>query len=304
MTFGDTADAGTVEAVCGAALELGITGIDCANGYGRGRAEELISGFVRSHRDEIVLSTKAGIPHPDAQGAPPLSPGALRRSLTGSLRRLGVDTIDLFYLHQPDHDTPLQETVGELARMHADGLFRELGVSNFAAWQVADLGPLVAEAGLPPITMAQNVYNLLSRRIEHEWVDFAAAHQLRTLCYNPLAGGLLARPGASEQDLPTRFTQSALSEMYRKRYLTDTLTTAAIQLDRVAREAGMSLVEAALRWILGTGIEASILVGTDRVEHLRANVAALARGPLPPELQERLTAVTDPLRGLMNPYQR
>lgn len=304
MSFGDTADENAVNAVLRASYELGIRSIDTANGYGGGRAEAMLAPFLREHRDEIYVATKAGIPHPDGDGEAPLSPRALRRSVAGSLRRLGVDGIDLLYLHQPDHGTPLEQTVAELARLHQDGSIAQVGVSNFAAWQVADLQQLADEAGLPPVRIAQNVYNLVSRRLEHEWFDFANMHDVRTVCYNPLAGGLLARPVRDDEDLPVRFSRSALSAMYRTRYLTEAFRGAALELSAAANEAGVSLAEACLRWVLGAPAPVSVLIGTDRVDHLHANVAALRRGPLTADVQERLTEITDPLLGWMNPYQR
>ncbi len=185
MSFGDTADASTTQALFEGAVEAGITGVDTANGYARGATESLIAPLVRHYRDSIVLATKAGMPHPDAGDEPPLSPTALRASVEGSLRRLDVDVIDLFYLHQPDRKTPVQATMDCVAELHAEGKVRAVGVSNYAAWQITDVVDAAKHAGAPQPVIAQNVYNLLARRVEDEYLEYAHTHGLGTACYNP-----------------------------------------------------------------------------------------------------------------------
>ena len=109
------------------------------NGYAGGESERILAGLLPGRRDRIVLATKAGIPHPDQGEHAPLSPAGLRAALDGSLERLGTDHVDLFYLHQPDRRTPLAETLATVAEFVAEGKIRALGVSNFAAWQIAEL---------------------------------------------------------------------------------------------------------------------------------------------------------------------
>ena len=139
MSFGDTADAAATAAMFEAAMAAGITGVDTANGYALGTTESLIAPLVAAHRDRIVLATKAGMPHPDAGDHSPLSARGLRASVEGSLGRLSVETIDLFYLHQPDRSVTLDETLTTVAELQAERKIGALGVSNYAAWQVADL---------------------------------------------------------------------------------------------------------------------------------------------------------------------
>ncbi|WP_114560995.1 aldo/keto reductase [Desertihabitans aurantiacus] len=303
MSFGDTVGAAEAETLFETAVEAGITVVDTANGYAGGESERLLGPWVRRRRDQLVLATKAGIPHPDAEGAAPLSASALRRCLEGSLRRLGVDSVDLFYLHQPDRSTPLAETLGAVAELHAEGRLGALGVSNYAAWQVQDVLAAARAAGAPAPVAGQNVYNLLARRIEDEWLEFAAVHGVHTMVYNPLAGGLLGRrPGAGEQ--PSRFGRSRLAAMYSDRYLRDDLVAAATGVADLAEESGTPMAELALRWLLGRDGVDSVLLGGSRVSHLRANLDALARGPLPADLADRLEQLSAPLKGAMPPYHR
>ena len=302
MSFGDTADAATAEAIFEAALAAGITGVDCANGYAKGTTEALIAPLVARHRDEIVLATKVGMPHPDDQGQPPLASASIRNCLEGSLKRLGVDYVDIYYLHQPDRQTPPSETMQTVADLYQQGKFKALGVSNFAAWQVADLERLAAEYGAPRPIIGQNVYNLVARRLEDEWMEFAQVHQITTMCYNPLAGGLLVAPPAD--GAPSRFSGSVLAEMYKKRYWTPEVLAAITRIAELADSAGIALPELGLRWMISQPGVGSPLLGGDRVEHVTSNIASIAKGPLPDDLLAAVTAQTDPLKGAMPAYNR
>ncbi|WP_029151149.1 aldo/keto reductase [Microbacterium indicum] len=303
MNMGDTTDAVTSEQLFEAAIDAGITGIDCANGYARGTTESLIAPWVRRHRDRIVLATKAGMPHEDAGSHSPLSPAGLRASVEGSLRRLDVDRIDLFYLHQPDRLAPIQDTLATVAELRAEGKIGAYGVSNFAAWQALEVAQLADELGIPRPSVGQNVYNLVARRVEDEWIEFAARYGIATMCYNPLAGGLIARP-PRDGEAPARFEASALAEMYKKRYWTDELLAAAGALARLADEAGLPMYELAMRWLVGRPGVAAVLIGANRISQLRANIDALAKGPLPVDLAEACDAVSSPLKGSMPAYNR
>lgn len=304
MSMGDTADAAASEALLEAALEAGITGIDCANGYARGTTEALIAPFVKRHRDGIVLATKAGMPHPDAGDNAPLSRAGLTASVEGSLRRLGVDSIDLFYLHQPDRKTPVGETMQTVASLHQAGKIRALGVSNYSAWQTLEVIQAAKDLGTIVPIVGQNVYNLLARRVEDEWVEFAATHGLVTMCYNPLAGGLLVRvpEGAGA---PARFSEgSSLAEMYKKRYWTPELLAAVAELGKVAEGAGLSMPELGLRWLISQPGAGAVLVGGDRTEHLASNLESLLKGPLPDDVLSACQMISDPLKGVMPAYNR
>lgn len=149
MTFGDTVDRAGAADMLATALEAGITAVDTANGYAGGESERILAELLPAHRDRILLATKAGMPHPDQAGHAPLSAPGLRAALEGSLKRLGTDRVDLFYLHQPDRATPLVETLSTVAEFVAEGKVLALGVSNYAAWQIAELVRVADEVGAP-----------------------------------------------------------------------------------------------------------------------------------------------------------
>ncbi|MEU5029111.1 aldo/keto reductase [Streptomyces milbemycinicus] len=305
MTFGDTADRATAAAMVDAALDAGITGVDTANGYAGGESERFLAELLPGRRDRVVLATKAGIPHPDQGEHAPLSPEGLRAALDGSLKRLGTDHVDLFYLHQPDRRTPLGETLSTLAEFVRAGKVLALGVSNFAAWQIAEVNRVADEVGAPRPVVAQQLHNLLARRVEEEYTEFAAVTGLRTMVYNPLGGGLLTgRHRFEHAPAGGRFGDSKLAAMYRERYWNEELFRAVTDLTRIASEAGLPLTDLALRWLLSRPSTDALLLGGSKVEHLKANIAAATAGPLPADTLAACDEVGARLRGPMPAYNR
>ncbi|RMB82491.1 aldo/keto reductase [Streptomyces shenzhenensis] len=305
MTFGDTVDREGAAAMLDAALDAGLTGVDTANGYAGGESERLLGELLPGRRDRIVLATKAGIPHPDQGEHAPLSAAGLRAALEGSLKRLGTDHVDLFYLHQPDRSTPLAETLGAVAEFAAEGKIRALGVSNYAAWQISELVRTADDMGAPRPVVAQQLHNLLARRMEEEYAEYAAVSGLRTMVYNPLGGGLLTgRHHFGETPGHGRFGDSRLAAMYRQRYWDERLFTAVEQLAGVADGAGIPLTELALRWLLDRPSTDALLLGGSRTAHLLANIAAAQAGPLPADVTAACDEVGARLRGPMPAYNR
>ncbi|WP_338597363.1 aldo/keto reductase [Saccharopolyspora sp. SCSIO 74807] len=305
MTFGDTVDESGAARMLDAALEAGITSVDTANGYAGGKTEEILRELLPARRERIALATKAGMPHPDAGEHAPLSAKGLRASVEGSLRRLGVSHVDLFYLHQPDRSTAPEETLGAVAELVAEGKIGELGVSNFAAWQIAELNHAADRTGAPRPVVAQQLYNLLARRIEAEYAEFAATTGLRTMVYNPLGGGLLTgRHRFDQAPAGGRFDDSRLAAMYKKRYWDASLFEAVDRLSAIAGDAGLELTELSLRWLLDRPATGSLLLGGSKVEQLRANIAAVQAGPLPADVVRACDEVGAWLNGPMPAYNR
>jgi aryl-alcohol dehydrogenase-like predicted oxidoreductase len=305
MTFGDTADEATAANMVDEALDAGITTIDTANAYAGGATEEILSRLLKGRRDQVILATKAGMPHPDHADNTPLSPQGLRNSVDGSLRRLGIERIDLFYLHQPDRATPLQDTLRTVADLVGEGKIGALGVSNFAAWQIADTIHAAQEVGAPTPVVAQQLYNLVARRVEEEYLEFAATHSIHTMVYNPLGGGLLTGKHSFDAK-PTggRYGDSKLAAMYTQRYWDRQLFDAIGDLAAIAEDAGLPLAELSLRWLSYRDGVGSVLLGGSKVEQLRMNIKAVADGPLPEDVVSACDAVGAQLRGPMPAYNR
>jgi len=305
MTFGDTVDDAGAAAMLDAALDAGITHVDTANGYAGGESERMLARLLEGRRSRVTLATKAGMPHPDAGDHSPLSPAGLRASVEGSLARLGTDHVELFYLHQPDRAAPIADTLTTVADLMGEGKIGAFGVSNFAAWQIAEVNFLADDLGMPRPVVAQQLYNLLARRIEEEYVEFADVTGLVTMVYNPLGGGLLTgRHSFDAAPTDGRFGDSRLAAMYKQRYWNTAIFEAVEQLSVIAEKAGIPLTELALRWLVSKPAAGPILLGGSKVEHLRANMAAVAKGPLEADVVEACDDVGAALRGPMPNYNR
>jgi aryl-alcohol dehydrogenase-like predicted oxidoreductase len=305
MTFGDTVDVDGAGALLDVALDAGITHIDTANGYSAGEAERILSKLLTGRRDSVTIATKAGMYPGDAAGNSPLSPKGLRLSLEASLSRLGTDYVDLFYLHQPDRAASLEDTLSTVADLVSEGKIRALGVSNFAAWQIGEVARVADLVGGPRPVVAQQLYNLLARRIEEEYVEYADVTGLITMVYNPLGGGLLTgRHSFTEAPAEGRFGDSRLATMYRERYWNTQIFDAIGTLSSIADEAGLPLTELALRWLRSKPATGPILLGGSKVSHLQSNIDALGRGPLPDDLVAACDDVGAALRGPMPAYNR
>lgn len=305
MTFGDTVDLDRARTMVEVALGNGITAIDTANGYVGGRSEEMLGEILRGRWNEVTVATKAGIYPGDAGGEPLLSAKGIRSSVEASLRRLGTDRVDQFYLHQPDRSVPVEETAGALAALVNDGLIGAIGVSNYAAWQITDVSIACAAAGAPRPVVAQQLYNLVARRIETEYVEYAATHRLDTIVYNPLGGGLLTgRHSFDDSPGEGRFGSSALSQMYRDRYWSRPLFDAVSSLSTIAADAGLTLPELSLRWLLSRDVVTAVLLGGSKPEQLVSNITAAQRGRLPQDVLDACDEVGRVLSGPMPAYNR
>ena len=305
MTFGDTVDEVTAGRMVDAALAAGITTIDTANVYVGGVTEQMLGRLLKTRHNEVILATKAGMPHPDHGSDSPLSPKGLRKSLEGSLRRLNVESIDIFYLHQPDRHSTLAATLSAVAELVGEGKIKDLGVSNFAAWQIADVIQAAEEVGAPRPVVAQQLYNLVARRVEEEYVEFAATHNIHTMVYNPLGGGLLTgRHSFESKPSEGRFGDSKIADAYTKRYWDKQLFAAVSSLSDIASQAGLTTVELALRWLAFRDSVGSVLLGSSKVEQLQANIAAVAHGPLEKSVVEACDSIGVSLRGPMPAYNR
>ncbi|GAA5198076.1 aldo/keto reductase [Arthrobacter gyeryongensis] len=305
MTFGDTVKEEAAASMLSTAFDAGVTVVDTANGYAGGSSEEMLAKLLRGKRDAVILASKAGMPHPDAGDHAPLSADGLRLSVEGSLRRLATDRLDLFYLHQPDRMTPVEETLAVVGQLIAEGKIGAWGVSNFAAWQVSELNAAADASGAPRPVVAQQLYNLLATRIEDEYLEFARHADLLTMVYNPLGGGLLTgKHSFTESPTEGRFGTSRLAEMYRQRYWDPRLFEAVRKLAGIADGAGVPLPELSFRWLLSKPGVGSILLGGSRVEQLQSNISAAAKGPLPQDVEAACDAVAAEIRGPMPKYNR
>lgn len=294
MTFGDQVDEREAAEMVHACRDAGVTMFDTSNNYAGGASEEILGRIVKPFRDEVTISTKGGS-HVDQQDSAVvgLTRKAIHEAVDGSLRRLGVDHIDLYYFHRPDWNTPIEESLEAISEVVAAGKVRHVGQSNYAAWQIAEMTCLSERHGWPQVRVSQQMYNLLGRRIEAEYAACARRLNLSTIVYNPLAGGLLTGKHRRERvpESAGRFARP----VYRERYWHPVLFEAVERLREVADASGLTLVELSLRWLLGQPLVDCLLLGASSLEQLRTNLAALEGPPLD---EQTLAACDDVWSGI------
>jgi aryl-alcohol dehydrogenase-like predicted oxidoreductase len=272
--FGMRCDGEQTRAVVHRALDEGITFFDTADIYGnRGGSEELLGKALGKRRREVIVATKFGMP----MGGGPYERGASRRyvmaAAEASLRRLDTDYLDVYQLHQPDPDTPQEETLAALDDLVRAGKVRYLGNSNFSGWQVADADWISRTRGLARYVSAQNQYNLLDRRIERDLVPACQKFGLGMLPYFPLASGFLTgkyRRGAE----PPKGTRLAIMQPMAKQVMTEQNFATLERLEECARGRGHTLVELAMSWLACQPVVSSVISGATRPEQVTENVKA------------------------------
>jgi aryl-alcohol dehydrogenase-like predicted oxidoreductase len=268
--FGRRIDADATQAVVDAAIEAGVTLFDTADVYGDGASEELLGRALGSRRDQVVIATKFGMDMPDGSGA---SPAWARQACEDSLRRLGTDHIDLYQLHRPDEQVPIEETLGALAELVAEGKVREIGCSNFDGTQVQTAEQLAAERGYPAFVSAQNHWSLLTPVPEDGLLEACEREGLVVLPFFPLESGLLTGKYAGGA-LPEGSRLAWVPEDRRSRFLDDERLAVVERLTAWAAERGHTILDLAVAWLASQELCASVIAGATRPDQVRANVAA------------------------------
>ncbi|MBA2426737.1 MAG: aldo/keto reductase [Actinobacteria bacterium] len=302
MTFGSQVDESVAADMVDYALTSGVNMLDTANAYNAGESERILGGITKSRRGDVLIATKVFNPMGDEPDDRGLSEAAIAKAVDGSLARLQTDYIDLYYLHQPDPDAPIEETLGAMNALVDAGKVRYIGLSNYAAWQVTEALCLSERNSWQAPRVSQPMYNLVARRIEEEYGACSEQLGLSNIVYNPLAGGLLTGKHAPDAK-PEEGTRFAM-EMYRDRYWNSTQFDAVEELQRIADDEGVSLIELAFRWLLARPLTDAVLVGASSMEHLKANLAACDGPALDKETLDRCDGVWEVLRGVAPAYNR
>jgi len=303
MTFGSQTDERVARQMIDLCLDAGINFIDTANIYNKGLSETIVGKLLKGRRDKVVLATKVRGKMGDAHDESGLSRAAIRKAIDASLRRLQTDYVDLYYLHQPDYDVPIEETLAVMDELVKAGKVRYPAISNYAAWQVAEIHCISQKNGYQPPFISQPMYNLLARAIEDEYLPFCKRHGVAVVPYNPLAGGLLTGK-QSRESKPIAGSRFDGNRMYLDRYWHDDDFAAVEDLKGVANDAGNTLVELALQWVLSQDQVDSIILGASRLEQLQENLKACEGGKLPNDVLGRCDAVWRHLRGVTPKYNR
>ncbi|MGH9446864.1 MAG: aldo/keto reductase [Terriglobia bacterium] len=303
MTFGSQTGEAEASRMIDRCLDAGINFLDTANMYNAGQAEIILGKALAGRRDRVILATKVRHKMGEGPAEGGLSAPAIYRAIEASLKRLSVDYVDIYYLHWPDNEISIEETLVAMNGLVKAGKVRYPAVSNYAAWQVAEMHCVCARHGFTPPYISQPMYNLLARGVEDEYTAFAKKFGVSMVTYNPLAGGLLTgkHQRGGQPIAGGRFDRNP---MYQGRYWHDDYFAAVEEFARIARDAGKSLIELSLQWLLAQPCVDSVILGASRLEQLEEDLRATEGGSLDPDILLRCDEVWKRLRGITPKYNR
>ena len=277
--FGHAARADTARDMCRRAFDLGITHFDLANNYGPppGSAEslfgEILKSDFRDHRDELIISTKAGYRMWDGPYGEWGSRKYLLASLDQSLRRMGLDYVDIFYSHRFDPDTPLEETMGALDAAVRAGKALYVGISSYSSEKTHEAAQILKRLGTPAV-IHQPRYSIMDRWTENDGLlDALETEGMGCISFSPLAQGLLT--GKYLKGVPADSRAASGAASWRPSILSKENLALVRALDRMAKARGQTLAQMALAWVLRDGRMTSALIGASRVSQIEDAVGAL-----------------------------
>ena len=276
MNFGGATDEATSARIIGSAREAGINFIDTADVYGDGRSEEIVGRAIKSSRNAWVVATKVGNAMSKIRNHRGLSRVWMTQACEASLRRLGVEAIDVYYLHREDHGTALEETVLAIADLVRAGKIRHFGVSNFRAWRVAEICNICDRLGIGRPVVSQPYYNAMNRMPEVEHLLACGNYGIGVVPYSPLARGVLSgkyEPGAP----PPEGTRAGRADtrIMQTEWRPESLVLAQ-EIRKHAEARGMTTGQFALLWVLNNRFVTSAIAGPRTEEQWADYVGALA----------------------------
>jgi 1-deoxyxylulose-5-phosphate synthase len=271
------------------ALELGINFFDTANSYSDGTSEEIVGRALRdfAKRDEVVLATKVFFPWRKGPNGGGLSRKAIMTAIDASLKRLGMDYVDLYQIHRLDEKTPVEETLEALHDLVKAGKVRYIGASSMYAWQFAKALYLADRHGWTRFATMQNHYNLIVREEEREMLPLCAAEGVGVIPWSPLARGRLTRDW--EESSSRSETDEVTMRLYTK--TADADRSVVERVAEVARKRGLPRAQVALAWLLQKPVVTAPIIGASKPHHLDDAVAALS-----------LQLTADEITALEEPY--
>ena len=278
MTYGKFTSEEEGAAILYAAREAGVNFVDTAGVYADGHGEEVVGRLIAPDRDDWVLATKVGPPYGDGPNQTGTGRKHVRLSIDRSLRRLGTDRVDLYYLHLDDPITPLEESVRAMGDVVHDGKALYWGMSNFWSWRMAEAVGIARDLGVPPPVVVQPYYHALNRRVEVELLPAATHFGIGVVPYSPIARGMLTgkyRPG----EPPPAGSRAARAdkEIMGREWREESMVIAGKIADR-ARERGMTPAQFAVNWHLANTHITSVLVGPKTAEQAREYLGVFDHG--------------------------
>ncbi len=265
-------DQKTADQMIGKCLDAGINFFDTADMYTSGQSEIMLGKALKKNRTDVVIATKCGFRSGEAVIGSGLSYRYILQSVEGSLKRLGTDYIDLFFLHIPDPRTPLEETAHALDDVVKKGWVRYTGFSNFPAWKAQKLIGIQERNGYARFITAQMFYSLLGRDMEHEVVPFLEANGLGLMTWSPLAGGFLSGKYTRENPVPPDSRRAKFDfppiDVEKGYEVVDTIR-------EMTSKYNASIPQIALAWLLAKPYVSSVLIGGTKITQLEDNLGAV-----------------------------
>ena len=302
MMFGGQTNEADSISIMDYAFDYGINFFDTANVYNQGESERIVGKGLKGKRDKIILATKVS----GAMGNNPNDQGLSRRNIISaidlSLKRLDTDYIDIYYMHSPDKETDMEETLETMSGLVKSGKIRYTGVSAYAAWQMADMLAICDKRGYVTPIITQNIYNLITRGIENELIPFLSEHKIGMTIYNPIAGGLLT--GKHKPGQPAENTRFSNNKNYYNRYWSDENFNAVEKLSEIATGNGLTLLQLAMKWCTMQKRATSIITGVSRLSQIEQNIASVEIKPLDNETMAQCDDIWVALDGNRPKYFR
>lgn len=288
MTFSDQADRSASQSMIEQFTRAGYRDLDTAHVYNSGRTEALLGELIDSgNRDMFYIAGKV---NPWSEHG--LKPEEIERQLEISLKRLNTDFVDLLYLHSPDLNTPVEQTLEACFKLYCDKKFRQFGLSNYAAWQVAEIVEICTARGWMRPIVYQGMYNALTRNIEAELFPCIRNYGIKFNAYNPLAGGLLTAKHADYEKIPDQ-GRFAEFDTYQDRYWKREYFKVIQNLKAACAKDNITPVQAALRWLmhhscLSAEYQDGIILGASNTGQLKENLEACTQGALSSQIIDTL----------------
>ncbi|KAI9489969.1 Aldo/keto reductase [Zychaea mexicana] len=295
MTFGKTqssriTDTTVVKSIIDKFGEFEYTELDTARVYCEGTTEEVLAdvGAVQNFKIATKVAPRTPGDH---------EPEKLQAFFRTSREKLKAEKVDIFYLHAPDHATPIQDTLAAVQELYEQGHFERFGLSNYAAWQVSAICEIMASKGWVMPKVYQGMYNALTRDVEHELFKCLRHYNIAFNAYNPLAGGLLSphyENMATQVESYSRFDPNTVQgKQYRGRYWNEVYFEAVGKVHKVAKEHGLSPTDIALRWmvhhsLLNANEGDGVIIGVSSLVQCEQNLKAVEQGPLPQTIVDAL----------------
>lgn len=292
MNFGPQLDLEASRNMVQRFLETGNVELDTAYVYNGGDTEKYLGNILPKIDSKYYLATKV---HPRITGK--LDRETILMEFNESLSRMNRDKVDLLYFHFPDGKTPIDEALDTIAELHEKGKIKELGLSNYPAWQVVDIWHKCEAHGCPRPTVYQGMYNALCRNVEPELIPAIRSLGMRFYAFNPLAGGLLTGKHMQDEKLEGdgRF---ARLKSYRDRYWKQSYFDAIDEIKKACEAENIPMVEASYRWLVNHSMMKSelgdgILLGASRIDQMEQNMVAATKGELPQSILDAMDAALE-----------